>query len=292
MKKFAALVITFAIVLPDTIQAELCFLDEINFVVCGPEKNEPFTNTDLTWKSKPLQQEKEFMSASQQIQNEIVAQQVSSEKMPIEPDAIAKYIEGIKKQLHVNDAELAEIFGDSGRTMEEGIKWFSNQYVVEFFTHYKFKTQLVPTEDDILNYFNENPEFIDGFYEIQIARVPYTSSNREDVKNDIEQFLLHQDQKSTQIFWEFPIKIDVDALHADQMFIKDMKPEEVRIVELQGLFELTKLVAYQPTMIKSLKDRESAIIETLNRKKLATMLKNYNDRVREEVDVIMFKEIH
>ncbi len=292
MKKFAALVITFVLVLPGKIQAELCFLDEINFVVCGPEKNEPFTNTDLTWKSKPLQQEKEFVSPSVVIQNEIVAQQVASEKMPIEPDAIAKYIEGIKKQLHVNDIELAEIFGDSGRTMEEGIKWFSTQYVVEFFTHYKFKTQLIPTEDDILNYFNENPEFIDGFYEIQIARVPYTSNNREEIKNEIEQFLLNQDQKSVRIFWEFPIKIDADTLNSDQMFIKDMQPEEVRIVELQGFFELTKLVTYQPTLIKSLKDREASIVEILNRKKLASMLKNYNDRVREEVDVIMFKEIH
>ncbi len=292
MKKFAALVITFVIVLPEKIQAELYFLDEINFVVCGPEKNEPFTNTDLTWKSKPLQQDKEFVTPSVQIQNEIVVQQVASEKMPIEPDAIAKYIEGIKKQLHVNDAELAEIFGDSGRTMEEGIKWFANQYVVEFFTHYKFKTQLIPTQDDILEYYNQNPEFIDGFYEVQTARVPYTSSNREDVKNEIEQFLLNQDQKSIRIFWEFPIKIDADALNIDQEFIKDMKSEEVRIVELQGLFELTKLVAYQPTMIKTLKDRESTIIEILNRKKLASMLKAYNDRVREEVDVIMFKEIN
>ena len=38
-----------------------------------------------------------------------------------------------------------------------------------------------------LNYFNDNPEFIDGSYEISIARVPYENdADRDVVKNKIE----------------------------------------------------------------------------------------------------------
>jgi hypothetical protein len=284
-----SLVIIFTI-LPAALQAELCLIDQINFVVCGPACNTPFPETYVTWKRVPLVDDQQFVPEAKQIQAEIVAQQVATEKMPMDPDAAAKYVEGIKKQLHVNDAELADLFALSGRTLTEGLEWFTNQYIGEFFTHYKFKSQLVPNDDEILQYFHDNPDFHDGFYEISIARVPYDTDERDVVKNKIEKSLnSHEDGKDLW-YWGKPIKLSEDDISFDQKFIKAMKPEDIQIQESPGIFELIKLIACEPTRIKSLEERRSSIIDKLNRKKLEVMLQSYNDSVKDQVDIIVLEQ--
>lgn len=285
MRLLKVLTISIFLILPDFARAGLCLVDEIDFVVCGPACNTPYPKTYSDWK-RTL--EDKFIPKDKQIQSEIIMQQVATEKMPMDPEAIAKYVEGVKKQLKVNDAEFEALFGEVGRTMMEGLEWFAHQYTTEFFTHYKFKSQLVPTDDEIAEYFNENPEFVDEFYEIQLAKVPYTQNNREEIKDKIEAFLLNQEANKNLVSWGKTIKICADDLLAEQQFVTNMQPDHVVIQENPGSFELIKLLSYEPTRIKTLKERQNAIIETLNRKKLESMLKTYNESVKNLVDIISF----
>lgn len=284
--KSIKLVVSFLIVLPGMIRAELFLIDQIDCVVCGSAYNKPFVNTDVTWKHTLYNQ---FVPMQKQIQADIVMQQVLSEKMPVDPDGALKYIEGLKKQLKINDAEFETLFAEVGRTMVEGLEMLNVFYNTEFFTHYKFKSQLVPTEDEILNYFNDNPEFIDGSYEISIARVPYEDDqDREVVKNKIEKALVDKNDGDGLIEWGNVIKVAEEDLQDDQKFITQMKPEGVYIQEADGMFELVKLIAHEPTRIKTLEERKNLIIDALNRKKLESMLAKYNQSISEFVDVIIF----
>ena len=286
MKLIQILNLIFLIVLPGIVQAELFLIDQIECVVCGSAYNKPFVDTDITWK-RTL--DNQFVPMQKQIQADIVMQQIASEKMPIDPDGAPKYIEGLKKQLKINDAELETLFSEVGRTMAEGLEMLNIFYNTEFFTHYKFKSQLVPTDDEILNYFNDNPEFIDGSYEISIARVPYENdADRDVVKNKIEAALNGKNDGDGLIVWGNAIKVAEEDLQADQKFIIKMKPEGVFIQETDGMFELVKLIAHEPTRIKTLEERKNSIIDALNRKKLEIMLAKYNQSVSEFVDVITF----
>lgn len=286
MKLVQFIVLSVCMVLPEFIQAELFLVDQIDCVVCGPAYNKPITDTDITWK-RTL--DNQFIPLSKQIQNDIILQQISTEKMPMDPTATEKYVESLKKQLKINDAELEELFGQVGRTMAEGIEMLQSQYATEFFTHYKFKSQLVPTDDEILNYFNEYPDFVDGSYEIQIARVSYNSDERDEAKNKIEEFIKNPDLIDNDIIvWGKTLKISSDDLSADQKFIENMKQGEIQVQETEGTFELVKLLASEPTRIKALQERKNSIIDALNRKKLEQMLKNYNNSVKEFVDIIAF----
>lgn len=277
---------SFLIVLPGMIRVELFLIDQIDCVVCGSAYNKPFVDSDVTWK-RTL--DNQFVPLQKQIQADIVMQQVFSEKMPVDPDGSLKYIEGLKKQLKINDAEFETLFAEVGRTMVEGLEMLNVFYNTEFFTHYKFKSQLVPTEDEILSYFNDNPEFIDGSYEISIARVPYEDDqDREVVKNKIEKALVDKNDGDGLIEWGNVIKVAEEDLQDDQKFITQMKPEGVYIQETDGMFELVKLIAYEPTRIKTLEERKNLIIDALNRKKLETMLAKYNQSISEFVDVIIF----
>jgi hypothetical protein len=147
----------------------------------------------------------------------------------------------------------------------------------------------VPTEDEILNYFNDNPEFIDGLYEISIARVPYEDdADREVVKNKIEKALVDNTDGDGLISWGNVIKVAEEDLQDDQKFITKMKPDEVFIQENDGVFELVKMIAHEPTRIKTFEERKNSIIDALNRKKLEIMLQKYNNSVSEFVDIISF----
>lgn len=277
---------SFLIVLPGMIRVELFLIDQIDCVVCGSAYNKPFVDSDVTWK-RTL--DNQFVPLQKQIQADIVMQQVFSEKMPVDPDGSLKYIEGLKKQLKINDAEFETLFAEVGRTMVEGLEMLNVFYNTEFFTHYKFKSQLVPTEDEILSYFNDNPEFIDGSYEISIARVPYEDDqDREVVKNKIEKALVDKNDGDGLIEWGNVIKVAEEDLQDDQKFITQMKPEGVYIQEADGMFELVKLIAHEPTRIKTLEERKNLIIDALNRKKLESMLAKYNQSISEFVDVIIF----
>ncbi|OGB86549.1 hypothetical protein A3J41_02320 [candidate division TM6 bacterium RIFCSPHIGHO2_12_FULL_38_8] len=281
------LVIIFCLVLPGIVQAELFLIDKIECVVCGSAYNKPFVDTDISWK-RTL--ENQFVSLQKQMQADIVMQQILTEKMPLDPDGAPKYIEGLKKQLKINDAELETLFSEVGRTMAEGLDMLTTFYGTEFFTHYKFKSQLVPTDDEISAYFEENPEFVDGSYEIAIARIPFEAGEESKIKDAIEAALVAKTDGDGLIVWGNPIKVAADDLSSDQQFITEMKPEGVRIQGTDGMFELVKLIAYEPTRIKTLAERQNAIIDSLNRKKLESMLQTYNNSVSEFVDVITFEK--
>lgn len=286
MRLLKLLAFSLWLVLPGSVQAGLYLVDKIDFVVCGPERNTEFSDSRITWQ-RTL--EDKFIPKDQQIQSEMIMQQVATEKMPMDPEAIVKYVEGVKKQLKVNDTEFEALFAEVGRTMAEGMEWFAQQYTSEFFMHYKFKSQLVQTDDEIAEYFNENPEFVDGVYEIQLAKVSYTPDNREEIKDKIEAFLLDQTDVHHLISWGKIVKIGVDDLRPEQQFITEMKPDDVVIQEAPGSFELIKLLSYEPTRLKTLDERKNLIIEALNRKKLESMLQSYNASVKDLFDIITFE---
>ena len=170
----------------ESTNGSIILLDQIECVVCGPERNTPFPESLASWK-KDLNGN--HTDLQKQIQQEIVSQQVISEKMPMDPAAAQKYIEGLKTQNNLTDADLVAMFAEVGRTTEEGLALLHDQYVQEFFTHYKFKSQLVATDDEINEYYNEYPEFIEGWVEVQVAHIPYDTSSEKSVKKQLEKFI-------------------------------------------------------------------------------------------------------
>lgn len=284
MNNIKRILLSICLILPDVVQAELFLVDQGACVVCGPEKNTLIADTDLTWKRSLA--DGAFVPLSKQIQLETVVQQVNAEKMPFDVSAVEKYIEGLKKSLKVNDVGFAELFADVGKTLPEGLKSLHDQYVSEFFTHYKFKSQLVPTDDEIMNYFNNNPVFVDGWYEVQVAKLTFEDSEKNKVKKLIEDIVSGKKSESEDIAWSAPLRIATEDLALDKQFIQDMKKGEIHAEESDGFFELIKLVDSEPTRIKSLDERKVSMVETLNRQKLEEMLKAYNQSIRSFIDII------
>ena len=274
-------------ILPGAIQAEYFLLDQIQVVVCGPEKNTPFTNTDETWKRSL---DNKFIPINSQIQKEIVNQQVVAENLPIEPDAAKKYIEGIRKQNNFSEIDLSHWFGEVGRTYQEGLDFLRTQYYNEFFLHYKFKSQLAPTEEAIIEYYDQNPEFIDAIYKIRGTRIGYDENLKDQLKQDLEAMIQTElDFKKSDIEWSEPLIIAADDVPADKQFLADMKPGEIKLIDSGDMFEIYQLIEYTPIALVPLEERRTAIVDILNRGKLEKMLADYNKSIQEYVGLIDFQ---
>lgn len=274
--------ILFAIfmVLPGVIQAELLLIDQIKCVICGPEANTPITDTAVTWKRSL---DNKFVPIEQQIQKEIVSQQLVADKIPIDPTAVEKYIDTIKKQNNFSQSDLETWFSDVGRTLTEGLESLAEQYNNEYFMHYKFKSQLVPTDDEILVYYEENPQFVDGWYDLRATRIEYDPKDYDEAKESAERLMTTD---SSTIPWTQPNRIMEEDLSSDLQFVKTMSLNEIKMLETKDAFELYQLIAYEPTKVVPLEERRTAIADALNRKKLEKMLGDYNKTIREYIDII------
>ena len=56
-----------------------------------------------------------------------------------------------------SEVDMSNWFYQTGRTYQEGLDLLKNQYNNEYFLHHKFKSQLAPTEDEIIAYYDDNP---------------------------------------------------------------------------------------------------------------------------------------
>jgi hypothetical protein len=148
----------------------------------------------------------------------------------------------------------------------------------------------VATDDEINDYFNEYPEFINGWSDIQFIKVPYTKSSRDQVKEKVNKFVETGDSADDLISWGSVNRLADDEIAPDKLFILEMTEGQIVVEEVDGAFELYKLVGKEAASIKPLEDRRSAIIDSLNRKKLEKMLSDYNKSVSEFVDVIFLNQ--
>lgn len=264
-------------------------LDKIDSIVCGSEKNTPITATDINWKRDLTNK---FIPLQKQIETEIVNQQIVSEKIPMEPDAAEKYVKSIQKQNNFSEADMTHWFNEVGRTYKEGLDLLMSQYNNEYFLHHKFKSQLAPTEEEILAYYEDNPEFIEATVKLRATRVPYDSqANKEELKADLEAMIKQElEKKESEIVWSEPVIAIQEDLSDDQLFLLDMKPGEIKLIddENEHYFGLYQLLENNPASIVSLEDRRTMIVDILNRKALEKMFSDYNKAVKEYIEVIKF----
>lgn len=265
------------------VRAELYLVDKIECVVCGPERNTPLTNTDQTHKKDMNGQP---IPMPQLIQSDIVSQQIIADKIPVDPTAADKYIESLKKQNNLTDSDLADMFEGIGRTYLEGLGLLNEQYLHEMFMHYKFKSQQIATDEDVIKYHEEHPVYADGQAEIQVAYVDFNDENKDSLRAEIDKIIKGEKSSSLTIEWSSPIKVALRDIADDKKFVFDMNPEEVVSYDGAGAFELYKLIDKQQPKMKSLEEMRSSIVEKLTRQKLERMLEDYNQEVRKFVDII------
>ena len=214
--------------LPALLQAKFELFDLGHTVVSGPVGDVMITYCDVHEKTSL---DGKLIPVDDQINMIIIEQEVKESKMPIDDTAPDKYIANIQKDHNLTDEDLADLAAQCGRTLPEVKQLLGSQYMRDFFLYHKFRSHLVPTDQAVEEYCNEHPEIEPGYCVIQVAFVDYTGTNKDEVRTKIDDSISGKIKDSSLISWSDPIKVDMDNIADDKLFIKDLTQGESSVVD-------------------------------------------------------------
>ena len=266
-----------------SLQAEFMILDQGHTVISGPVADTMITYCDIFEKTSL---EGKLIPLEQQVNMEIIRQEVIVDKMPLDDTAADKYIANIQKVHNLSTEDLEDLANQCNRTLPEVKQLLGSQYTYDFFLYHKFRAHLVPTDQAVEEYCKEHPEIEAGYCSIQVAFAEYTPDSKKEVRSIIDDVISGKVKDSSIISWSDPIKVDMDNIADDKLFIKDMTVGEISVIDEKLVFELYKLVEKSEEKAVSVEARKAFVIDILNRQMYEDLLTDYEQHMRDHVAII------
>jgi len=264
-------------------QTEFVILDQGHTVISGPVADTMITHCDVFEK---LSLEGKIVPLDHQINMEIIRQDVIVDKMPLDDTAADKYIANIQKVHNLSTDDLENLADQCHRTLTEVKQQLSLQYTYDFFLYHKFRAHLVPTDQDVEKYCEEHPETETGYCTIQVAFVDYTQETKAEVREKIDTMIANKVQDSSLLSWSDSIKVDMDNIAEDKVFIKNLEEGEISIVDDKSVFEVYKLIEKIEEHLVSVESRKAFVIDVLNRQMYEGLLAKHEEHMRDNVAII------
>lgn len=269
--------------LPAIMRAEFMILDQGHTVISGPVSDTMITHCDIFYKTGL---DGKLISVDEQINREIIRQVVIDEKMPLDDTAADKYIANIQKAHNLSIEDLENLAEQCHRTLAEVKQVLSSQYSYDFFLYHKFRAHLVPTDQAIEEYCQLYPEVQPGYCTILVAFVDYVVDNKKEVADKINDLIAGNIQDTSIVSWSDPIKVDINNIADDKLFVKDMNVGEISVIDDKSVYELYKLVEKCDERFVPVQERKAFVIDALNRQMYEDLLTNYEKHMRDNVAII------
>lgn len=263
-------------------QAEFLLFDQGVTVVSGPVANSIITYSDVFEK---LNLDGSPVSREKLIEMEIISQEVIATKMPLDETAADKYLANIQKTNNLSQQDLEDLAGQCHRTFHELKQLLTLQYTYDFFLYHKFRAHLVPSDQDVQNYCDENPQVAPGHCIVQVAFVDFNATNKAQLYEQIND-LITKSGSDDFVSWSAPITIEYIDLAQDKEFLKNLAPEQIYLVESANSFELYKLISKQDTYVVPVADRKTIVVDILNRKMYEQLLLKYKQHMMDNIGII------
>ncbi len=271
----------FFITLSACMQAEFMLLDQGVMVISGPVANAMITHSDVFEK---LNLDGTAIPLERLVKMEIIQQEVIDTKMPYDETAAEKYLANIQKSNNLSLEDLEELAGQCRRTFPELKQLLTLQYVYDFFLYHKFRAHLVPSDKDVQEYCDQNPDIQPGHCIIQVAFVDFNAANKMQVAQEIEHII--EGSIEDKLAWSDPIQVNYVDMADDKLFIKDMSVGQIHTIEDAKAFELYRLVSKQDEHVVPVADRKAIVIDILNRKMYEDLLAKYEEHMLDNVAII------
>jgi hypothetical protein len=272
----------FFITLSAFVQAEFMLLDQGVMVISGPVANTMITHSDVFEK---LNLDGTPIPLERLVKMEVIQQEVIDTKMPYDETAAEKYLASIQKNNNLSLDDLEDLAGQCRRTLTELKQLLTLQYVYDFFLYQKFRAHLVPSDQDVQDYCDQNPDVQPGHCIIQVAFVDFSTTNKSQVADKIAGIVAGTINDET-LSWSDPIKVNYVDIADDKLFIKDMQPHQIRCIEDKKAFELYRLVSKQDEHVVPVADRKAFVVDILNRRMYEDLLSKYEEHMLDNVAII------
>jgi hypothetical protein len=209
--------------------------------------------------------------------------------LPQDEETIDAYLAQIQREHNLSQEELENIFTSSGYTIEEGREQLQTMQTINTMLDIKIRSNLIVPRRAVEQYYQNNPTVIEATYTLQRAFVPQS----EKVSSEKQYKALVQYAKSgknsSSITWSDPFTLEHSEIAESKQFIYTMQLGEISLpYEINGGFELFRLVEKTAEQIKSLEDSYREIVEILRRPKYEELMEKYREHLSQISSVVYF----
>lgn len=258
-------------------------LDQIEVVIFGKEDVEIITTSDVNRPS---------LGGGYRSHDDIVFERsaflnAKEMRMPQDEEAVDAGMAQMMREYNLTSDQLEEIFLASSYTFEEGRQQLQIMQTVNTVLDVKVRSNLIVPRKDVELYYNAHPETIEATYTLERLFIPFEQGIP----------LLRQRKKVEHFIatgkGNFAIEpgIIFTINHADvasqKQFIYTMELGQIVLSqEIDGGFELLRLVSKTSERLKTLDESYRDIVDILRRPKYEELMKKYRETLMRSVSVV------
>lgn len=268
-----------------TAKSQRVLEDEIIALAHGSERSHIFCKSDTERRGIDSRTRK----LDDLIFDELVYQDALRLKLPIDDSVVKDHLRRTVQMFGGKPGDESAIFAQEGYTYKEGFEQFRIMYAVNAMIDHRVRSGLLVTEEDVLKYYNENPEIKESKYLLQTAHIAIDKDKgikKKGVEKDIDRYI--KTGKGLEVAWSDPYWLKKSEIAQGLSFIMDMEPNTVVKSEHGNGFQLYKLNDKKAERTVPLKKRYKKIVEQLQRPKYEERLNNYKKSLIDQATVVYF----
>ena len=260
-------------------------VDQIEVVVYGQEDVEIITKSDI---------DRPSLGGGFRTKDEIVFERevlldAKKHHIPQDEEAIDAYLAQIQREHNLSEDELENIFTSSGYTLEEGREQLQMMQTINTMLDVKIRSNLIVPRKEVEEYYKNNPTIIEATYTLQRALVPQSKKLSADQQYNILVKYAQTGKGASGITWSDSFTINHSDVAASKQFIYDMELGQISLPqEVNGGFEMFKLIEKTPQTVKSLDDSYREIVDILRRPKYEELMEKYKAALMQHASVVYF----
>ena len=223
------------------------------------------------------------------ITNSLMRQKAEHDyNMAAAPEETEKQYEMIASNNGKTKKQLDEMVMQAGFTPAEARKEFAQINTVNSLLGYKMGSMVVP-ESEVVAYYEENPEYEPAAYQIQMALVPFSTTQTRDEQLAQLQALANAQDPRGVLHWADAFWVNEDDLAADKKFITQLSPGQISLPkELFNGFQMIRLVAKRAKRLKTLDERYGQIVNLLRQPKYNELMGTFQKELMDNASIIIF----
>ena len=182
-------------------------------------------------------------------------------------DEVDKYIGMIAQSNKLKPDDMKRVFSSAGRTEEEGKQEIADGYRAKAVMQMKVGDGSYVPRSKVVSYFNEHPELQQPSYQIEYARVPFSSvKNQVAQKAELERYA-QNGFGVLGVSWSDPFWVSKEEVAEEKQFIFDLTVDQVsQPYQAADCFELYRLKQVKEP---SLEDRYDEIVQLIQQPMVA-----------------------
>src|SRR5579863_1995912 len=287
--RIITLLLIFSVIRADEISeldiSNFILVDQIEVVVYGQEDVEIITKSDI---------DRPSLGGGFRTKDEIVFERevlldAKKHHIPQDEDAVDAYLAQIQRENNLSASELEDIFTSSGYTLEEGREQLQMMQTINTMLDVKIRSNLIVPRKDVEEYYKHNPTIIEATYTLQRAFVPQSKKLSAEQQHKILVKYAQSGKGASGITWSDSFTVNHSDVATNKQFIYDMQPGQISMPqEVNGGFEMFKLVEKTPQTVKSLEESYREIVDILRRPKYEELMAKYKEALMQHASVVYF----